>query len=216
MAVEVAVKSYLFKPSADEQDSESDSLGERTDEEECESKEVPEMAQPVTPESRPFRYSTLHDVESLWWIAVFSLFNNRAKGDFDRSRPSLQLRTAQAQTLFPTELHSAPRQNALKIEGTLQKLFVYLPKDLRSLSPRLEEMRIKLVRGHRKAQRKEALKLEDFSKIYRFFRKQLAILKSRSAGIHLELGLGSDQLESKKRAGTNASSSTSKKPKFGP
>ena len=79
----------------------------------------------------PFSHNHLHDLESLWWVAVWVVFNHSfSKGSGDR----LTLQDANdqlylAKKLFPPVVNSSTRQNNFKIDGSFLEICEKLPEN---------------------------------------------------------------------------------------
>ncbi|EGO04175.1 hypothetical protein SERLA73DRAFT_67889 [Serpula lacrymans var. lacrymans S7.3] len=105
MAVEVEAQRYNFKPS---------------------------LADPLAdaPTSRSaFRYNPLHDLESMWWIGVWMIFNHR---DIEEMEDNIKEQIQQTQILFPEVLGgSTGRGLVLKTEDWLVECLWCLPRSFR-------------------------------------------------------------------------------------
>src|SRR3954467_9316057 len=71
MAVEVASGSYAFRPQSDE--IEDSDISSTSDTEQVENSQLEATSMPTQQLTFPFRYGMLHDLESIWWIAVWWL-----------------------------------------------------------------------------------------------------------------------------------------------
>lgn len=179
MAVEVAAERHLFLPPPKDTD--------------------------FSPTTEPFRYCTLHDTESLWWISVFSLFCNRPEevsADFD-----LEKQKADARTLFPLQLH-IHRQNAFQTSSMFKEMIPHLPVQLHKIAEALDRMRRRLVMAYWTAEHEGGLDPSEFGKLHEFFEKLLMDVVPHCKDIQLHLGLNS---ESKRRARTDLEGPNSSK-----
>ncbi len=183
MALEVAAERHLFLPPPKDMDS--------------------------SPTTEPFRYCTLHDTESVWWISVFSLFCNRLEGvsaDFD-----LDKQKADARTLFPLQLH-IHRRDAFQTSSMFKEMIPHLPVKLHKIAEVLDQMRRGLVMGYWNTEREGSLDPSGFGKIHEHFEERLTDVIPHCKDIHLHLGLDS---KSKRRARTDLDgSNSSKKPRI--
>ncbi|KAI5993501.1 hypothetical protein EDD15DRAFT_897434 [Pisolithus albus] len=91
MACEVEAQNYLFQPRGGKRRREGEPCGEDS--------------------NLPFRFNPLHDMESLWWIATWTLYYHV---DQKGGRPSSEQIT-QFHKLFPGRLDSASRTNAFLV-----------------------------------------------------------------------------------------------------
>jgi len=183
MAVEVAAERHLFLPPPKDTD--------------------------ISPTTEPFRYCTLHDTESLWWISVFLLFCNRLEevsADFD-----LEKQKTDARTLFPLQLH-IHRQNAFQTPSMFKEMIPPLPVKLHKIAEVLDRMRRGLVTAYWNAEHEGGLDPCEFGKIHEFFEERLTDVIPYCKDIQLHLGLDS---ESKRKARTNLEGpNSSKKPRI--
>ena len=92
----------------------------------------------------PFSHNHLHDLESLWWVAVWIVFYNH----FEKTETSVTLENIEkqlklAQTLFPPILGSNTRD--LAFQFTFQELCHRLPEDNRPIGVELDLLRRLLI-----------------------------------------------------------------------
>jgi hypothetical protein len=192
MAVEVAAGKFLFGPSLDNADSKMAKFLDR----------------PTQEKTTKFKFFTLHDVESVWWLSTFVLFNNRVK-DAVRDQPREELQIKAAKEFFPPALSGTDRQNCFK-EGHFLKKKSSIDPTLHGIVNAVEQMRIKLVMGYTHAEKKEELDLGHVPDILSYFSNALSYLMGLSQGITLEPGL---KFGSKRHAQSAAEETSMKKQK---
>src|SRR6267154_58270 len=143
MSIEVAARRYLFLPSAP--GISFDQLGEQL----LARQQGVRAAQTKV----PFFHNHLHDLESLWWVAVWVVFFN----DFSNRTPSpdhtsLTLQDARdqlklARDLFPSMLGSFIRRDGFQNSTSFQKACNELPPNKADFCNRLDVLRELLI-GH--------------------------------------------------------------------
>ena len=141
MSIEVATRSFLFVPpervlSFDELDEyiRARRQGVRTAQTEV-----------------PFFHNHLHDLESLWWVAVWVVFYNYfSEGTSSRDRPSFTLQDAEDQLnlaciLFPPFLDSITRQLGFQYAESFRVTCDQLPGNKRVICGGLDLLRRLLI-----------------------------------------------------------------------
>jgi len=121
MSIEVSAQSFLFAP------------GQPSDAE-AEIRRIEQQGaiQKNEPAELPFAHIHLHDLESLWWVAVWIVFYNefRAPQQSDADTyPDLQdidRQVALAQTLFPPLMESTRRRDGFQLH--FHKILKDLPE----------------------------------------------------------------------------------------
>jgi len=103
------------------------------------------------PAEAPFSHNHLHDLESLWWAAVWMAFYNHFSKSQQSDKESLSdLQEADrqlglARTLFPPFMKSIDRQNGFQTHGSFQQACKDLPPNKEAISAPLEVLRRSLV-----------------------------------------------------------------------
>jgi hypothetical protein len=103
----------------------------------------------------PFSHNHLHDLESLWWVAVWVVFYNYfSERTPSNDRPSFTLRDANdqlmlARILFPPALESTTRQIGFQHPKSFHNTCDGLPRNKRAIYLRLNLLRRLLVRDYR-------------------------------------------------------------------
>jgi hypothetical protein len=192
MAVEVAAGKFLFGPSLDNADSKMAKFLDR----------------PTQEKTTKFKFFTLHDVESVWWLSTFVLFNNRVK-DAVRDQPREELQIKAAKEFFPPALSGTDRQNCFK-EGHFLKKKSSIDPTLHKVVHVVELMRSQLVSGYKHAEKIEELNLDHVPYTLSYFSSALSRLMDLSQGITLEPGL---KFDSKRPAQSVAEETSRKKQK---
>ncbi|KAF9806331.1 hypothetical protein IEO21_08711 [Rhodonia placenta] len=105
----------------------------------------------------PFRYNPLHDIESLWWVAIYFVFN-RSVVQVGGEPPSMdvsQRGSYNAQKEYTELLTTSPqkRQSALGNERTLQNQIIHLHAAIREIAYDLNQIRAQLVSCYREAEK---------------------------------------------------------------
>jgi hypothetical protein len=101
----------------------------------------------------PFCHNHLHDLESLWWVAVWVVFYNYfSKGTPTRDRPSFTLRDSEdqlnlAKGLFPPLLEILSRRDGFQIAARFRRICNQLPPNKRIAHVGLDFLRGLLI-GH--------------------------------------------------------------------
>lgn len=121
---------------------------------------LPPLSRPRPPSPSPphipFRYNPLHDLESLWWIAVYFIFKRDV--DIDRSDEAEDKRRAvqrsAAEDLFYVQ---ETRYFTMTTDRTFQGLLRCLPIPVQPIGIELDHLRGKLSAAYRKAEEKTDL-----------------------------------------------------------
>jgi hypothetical protein len=117
MSIEVAAQEFLFLPPSDDVDI-TDFMEDFTS--------TSDIQNPTS--AVPFSHNYLHDLESLWWVAVWLvLFNHFSKAQGLGDEPPFELSDAEhqlrlAEVLFPSVLKSADRQ--IRFQHSLKQIYV--------------------------------------------------------------------------------------------
>ena len=133
MSIEAAAHDFLFEPSVRSSVASSSSSNFDQLLDAMKKRKVPEI---------PFFHNHLHDLESLWWVAVWVIFYN----NFSEPEPSFtfqdaQLRLGLARKLFPHTLDSMTRQNGFKIPSSFRKICKTLPHNKEDIYNSLDLLR---------------------------------------------------------------------------
>lgn len=162
MAIEVQRQHYVFQPSAldnlplpDIPASFNLSDEVRKMEEGQESTSSPPISPPclylLLPPEVPFRYNPLHDLESLWWVAVYFVFKREIDIDVERSDQAAERREAQrwaANNLF----QSQDTRDSTITKDRFEDYLKYLHPSTRPIGDQLNKLRRKLAAAYRNAE----------------------------------------------------------------
>jgi hypothetical protein len=137
MSIEVAAQKFLFPPSGPGLGlNELDGLVKAR-----------ERGMGMAPTDIPFSHNHLHDLESLWWVAVWVVFYNYfSEGTSSRDLPSFTLKDVVGQlkltrVLFPHALNDTDRRDAFQYSGSFQEACKQLPGNKTAISTRLDVLR---------------------------------------------------------------------------
>ena len=139
MSIEVAAQDFLFVPS--EPRLRPIELDEETEQDEG-------TAQTEV----PFSHNHLHDLESLWWVAVWMVFYNHfSKSQQSGEEPLSSLLDAQRQlklagTLFPTYMKSIDRRDGF--QRSFLKTCGDLPSSKKAICAYLNALRRVIIRNY--------------------------------------------------------------------
>jgi hypothetical protein len=139
----------------------------------------------------PFSHNHLHDLESLWWVAVWILFYNHFSKEETSSR-SVTLHDAEqrlrlAQTLFPPVRGSDTCRDGF--QTVFQKKYYKLPEDNRPFGANLDVIRQLLITQYNDVEANLPESIDPDSsddEIYNGFKMIFSELKSDSDGLKLE------------------------------
>ena len=149
----------------------------------------------TAPKAIPFSYNHLHDLESLWWIAVWVVFfNHFSEGTPSPNRPSLTFENASrqlklAQTLFPLALESTTRRDIIQKDEYFLKKHEGLPRNRKAICILLDGLRQLLTSNYKIAEAKHPLFINPDSlnnDIYDGFTRSFSTSKTRSHGLVLD------------------------------
>ena len=136
MSIEVAVQNFLFRPSnTGFNPSDIDGFF---------------ASQGRAPTNVPFSHNHLHDLESLWWVAVWMVFYNKFSGGTSSCAGPFTLQDVQAQltlagNLFPPILNSATRRDGFQLSDSFQKACDKLPDNKTAICRGLDFLRRLLI-----------------------------------------------------------------------
>ena len=147
MSVEVAAHTFIFTP--------SNTVIPTIDEISMESPQDEEMFLTEVTEV-PFSHNHVHDLESVWWVAVWMVFYNyfTEMEATSRDRPSFTLQDAIlrldiARELFPPILNSTTRFFGFQSSEAFQENFHRLPKGNRATYRYLDILRQHLIKNYK-------------------------------------------------------------------
>lgn len=158
ISVEVDRQEYLFRPQK-----RGPSPGSPPSEEQCRAIALGKMSlsdirprfipePPPTP--IPFRYNPLHDLDSLWWIAVYFVFKSQvidtSKDDVEaQPLPVSAVQRAYGERLFYDQ---GQRYLITTVGSPFEKYLEVVHPVLRPLAETLYDMRVQLILAYRKAE----------------------------------------------------------------
>jgi len=106
----------------------------------------------------PFVHIYLHDLESLWWVAVWIVFYNefcaRSGSDAD-AHPNLkdiERQLEAARFLFPSVLNHTGRQNTFQVELSFSEIYQRLPPLKHTACYYLDVLRRNLIGQYKKVE----------------------------------------------------------------
>ncbi|KAF8493938.1 hypothetical protein F5888DRAFT_1720628 [Russula emetica] len=140
----------------------------------------------------PFSLNHLHDLESLWWVAVWVVFYNYFTPSGDR--PDFILRDAEdhldlARTIFPPVFRDMGRQNRFQSFGLFLDLCDQLPPNKEAIYVRLDLLRKLLIKDYRVIEANCPLSVDLDSSddgIYNVFTRAFSSLKTVSHDLVLD------------------------------
>ncbi|THG93529.1 hypothetical protein EW026_g7729, partial [Hermanssonia centrifuga] len=99
-----------------------------------------------------FKYNPLHDLESVWWMAVYFVFNREV--DIDDDGVDTETRRMESQRKFARELfyQAIPRLRVMASEAFFGSHLDCLHPSIAPIGEILEDARIELVAGYRRAE----------------------------------------------------------------
>jgi hypothetical protein len=140
MSIEVAAQNFLFYSEPIPSLTELDELASVTEQDVG-------TAQALSWTNVQFFHNHLHDLESLWWVAVWVVFYNHfSERTSSYDQPSFTLRDVErrlrlAQVLFPPVLDSTTRINGFRHPKLFQEACNKLPGNKRAIYDRLNLLR---------------------------------------------------------------------------
>jgi hypothetical protein len=188
MSVEVAAHDFLFTP----QQRVSMANLEQQDENPAQAGQT----------GIPFTHNHLHDLESLWWVAVSFLFyhhiskenNSKEKNSKEKSSvPSVtfhdtEQRIELAQTLFPPSGDLATRQHIFQNLNAFQEKYRKLPTEHHQFGARLDFLRKHLINKYQdvEAGLPQSINPDSSDEVYDNFKTIFTLLKPKYVGTKLE------------------------------
>ncbi|KAI5115744.1 hypothetical protein M0805_002822 [Coniferiporia weirii] len=153
-----------------------------------------------------FCHNRFHDLESIWWIAVWMLFfhDDKSCPESDDSRRAI--RKMQAQGLFPRDLNISDRHHCLLNEKAFKVMTNCLSPTFRKVIAALNAVRTALQRAYERAEATlpERIDMDGYVELVGRFRKGFDMCFKGATGIVLVPTCKS----SSKRKATDAPSST--------
>ncbi|KAL5479068.1 hypothetical protein ACEPAI_2356 [Sanghuangporus weigelae] len=148
MAVEAAGRIYTYLPEEDDDEFEAEHRAM------VEGRVADIRLKEKTERSTPFFHNDLHDLESLWWIAVWVLFSSRPVSDDgtenaeDSERD--EQREAASSVLFPSVELRRERRLFLQSKDDFYARVAWMPDRFRSIKVVLNTLRRSIVRKYSK------------------------------------------------------------------
>jgi serine/threonine protein kinase len=143
----------------------------------------------------PFSHNHLHDLESLWWIAVWVVFYNYfSEGTSSRDLPSFTLKDVVGQlkltrVLFPHALKDTDRRDAFQYSELFQEACKQLPGNKMAICVRLNLLRRFLISHYKIIEAGYPLSVDPNSSkddIYDHFARLFSTLKTLSHDLVLD------------------------------
>ncbi|KAL5520261.1 hypothetical protein ACEPAG_9474 [Sanghuangporus baumii] len=147
MAVEAATLCYLYRPQLGEERSHAQFLAVIEGRLEDAKKMIESRRAP------PFSYNDLHDLESLWWIAVWEVFNNVDPGEEDsylQSEEQDDRRQSAAAKLFSGCNEIVNRKQFMRVTDVYYDELAWMPRCLYDVRFILDSLRIELILSYQK------------------------------------------------------------------
>ena len=183
MSIEVAAQSFLFPPPRP-------GLGLNDFDD-----FVKAIESDKAPTGVPFSHNHLHDLESLWWVAVWVVFhNNFFGGKSSGDHPSITLQDAESQvqlarTLFPPVLKSTDRLVGFQSSESFKKACDGLPRSKKAICARLNGLREFLTNQYKVIEAGYPLSVDPSAsndEIYEIFTRVFSTSKTDSHGLELD------------------------------
>jgi hypothetical protein len=160
----------------------------------------------------PFCHNHLHDLESLWWVAVWMVFYNHfSKGTPSRDCPSFTLRDAGrqldlAEILFPPESGSVHRQHGFQLSDAFAETFDRLSPNNQIACVGLDFLRENLISHYRVIEAKHYPLVDPnastddiydgFTEVFSYFKSEYHdVVLDYIPDIYAKLSMGEDQPE---------------------
>ena len=143
MSIEVAAQNFLFNPSI------RPSVPVASSSTYKQLRIARQLGKGMAQTGMPFFHNHLHDLESLWWIAVWVVFYN----NFSEPDPSFTLLDAEyrldiARRLFPPTLDNNTRRDGLQRPTRFRKICDGLPHKMGEIYDSLDSLREFLVSNY--------------------------------------------------------------------
>jgi len=149
MSIEVSAQLFLFPPDEPSEPGDFDARLARQI----------EQKNPITEDPRPgvpFIHTHLHDLESLWWVAVWIVFYNEFRIPQQPNEAAVsdlkdvERQLAAARTLFPPIMESTRRRDGFQLR--FHKICEGLPSSKATVCTSFDLLRRDLIQGHRNVQ----------------------------------------------------------------
>ena len=176
MSIEVAAQLFLFAPRSKA----SSTINE-------ESFSAWEQEEGVAPTEMPFFHNHLHDLESLWWVAVWVVFHNHiSEAEPSFTLPDAKRRLDQTRKLFPPTSDNTTRRNGFQTQAFL-KTCAGLPNDRKAIYKSLDHLRHFLIDDYESIEARYPFIDLNASQvdIYGMFTKIFTTIKTHSDGLVL-------------------------------
>ena len=174
MSIEAAAQMFLFAPRA------KSSFDE-------ESYSAWEQERGLARTEIPFFHNHLHDLESLWWVAVWVVFHNHiSEAEPSFTLPDAKRRLDQTRKLFPPTSDNTTRRNGFQTQAFL-KTCAGLPNDRKAIYKSLDHLRHFLIDDYESIEaRYPSIDLNASQvDIYGMFTKIFTTIKTHSDGLVL-------------------------------
>jgi hypothetical protein len=133
-----------------------------------------------------FRYNPLHDLESLWWIAVWMMFTHRDdRVEQEPSNEDEESQSRYAERLFPRIINGSGRLDALKNHVVFLNMLLCLPEAFYAAASKLESIRQTLVEHYYLVEGGTEINEAAFGTIHELFLKEFSLAKSAVGVIQL-------------------------------
>lgn len=201
MSVEVDSLMYWFLPEEEDlylpsipQADEGDTRGDILDD--CYSPPPEPLPEPIIEPTPPFRYNPMHDLESIWWIAVDFIFNREVLSVGGKSASELDIKgTAdfEKQLEFVNELFCdrTRRRDIFKRTGTFQERVANLHGSVRDIAKELERARKTFCEQYQDLEKTpeliKAINPRSAAKVYRFSSRLFVSIRKHLAQCDIEV-----------------------------
>ena len=133
-----------------------------------------------------FRYNPLHDLESLWRIAVWMMFTHRDdRVEQEPSNEDEESQSRYAECLFPWIINGSGRLNTLKNHVVFLNMLLCLPEAFYAATSKLESIRQTLVEHYYLVQGGTKINEAAFGTIHELFLKEFSLVKGAVGIIQL-------------------------------
>lgn len=140
-----------------------------------------------SPPTPPFRNNFLHDLESVWWIAILALYNNDDVDNRSNNRQICDRRRYVWDRLFPQPFQGSERTIFFENPSwCYSKAIEYLPQDFHKIARHLAHMSISIRLGYVRAEvlLPESLEtLTDKTTLHKDILAQLTVLQEEAEAI---------------------------------
>ena len=181
MSIEVAAQQFLFSPDSEPDLTKLDRVAMITgqkDKKAC--------------EDVPFFPNHLHDLESLWWVAVWIVFYtdiSEGASSHDHTSTALRASLELAENLFPSTPANTTRHIGFQVSTSFKGLCSRLPVNKEAICEYLDILRQMLIKHYRRVEQ-NIPQIEPSSssdEIYDVFIKAFSNLETATQGFALKL-----------------------------